>query len=210
MAAAEQSDRRGQGEDVRQAVLHWALGEAIMMEKGYYPKFIGDNPAILGREPLDQFKVALALDPDLLVAHFSLAAYYEHESIEKGSLARLQYEEALRLRPDLYQIRYLHALTWDRPGLFLNEADLNARGITVSEDQKKMPEKAIPEYLALIRDHPSYAPPYYCLADDYDWPLGNHAKAKYYYEKYLEIGKPGTHWWKRAKSIVDYMNAHPS
>jgi len=208
LAAAEKNNEHGTNGNVRLAVLHWALGQAIMMQNGYYPKFIGDNPANLGSEPMEQFQEALRLDPDLLIAHLSLAAYYEHHSVEKGSLARLQYKEALHLRPDLYQIRYLHAYTWDRPGTVLNEAELNARGFTVSEDQKRMPEKAIPEYLALVRDHPNYAPPYYCLGDDY-W-FTDKAKAKFYYEKYIELGNREGQAWKRVKSIVDYMNEHPA
>ena len=190
------------------AVLHYAIGEALMMQSGYYPKFIAENINSLNEESKNQLLAALHLNPQLLVAHFSLAAYYEHHSVEKGSLARLQYAEALRLRPDLFQIRYLHAYTWDRPGIILNEAEQNAQGFIVSEDKKKMPEKAIPEYLALIRDHPKYAPPYYCLADDY-W-FTDKAKSKYYYEKYLELGDRESNAWKRAKSIVDYMNEHPS
>lgn len=209
LAAAEQGKEHGTNGNVRLAVLHWALGQAIMMRNSYYPQFIGDNPADLGSEPSEQFQEALRLDPDLLVAHLSLAAYYEHHSVEKGSLARLQYKEALRLRPDLYQIRYLHAYTWDRPGIFLNEAELNARGFTVSEDQKRMPGKAIHEYLSLVRDHPKYAPPYYSLGDDYDL-VKDEARAKFYWQKYLELGNREGETWKRVKSIMDYMNEHPS
>ena len=208
LASAEQTDKHGHRENVSLAVLHWALGEAIMMEKGYSPKFIGDNPVDLGEEPKAQFQKALHLAPDLLIAHLSLAAYYEYHSVEQGSLARIQYQEALRLRPDLFPIRYLHAYTWDRPGTILNEAYLNARGMVVSEDKKKMPEKAIPEYLALVRDHPNYAPPYYSLGDDY-W-FTDRAKSKFYYEKYVELGNREGEAWKRVKSIVDYMNEHPS
>jgi len=210
LAAAEQGKEHGTSVNVRLAVLHWALGQAILMRNGYYPKFIADSPSILGNEPKEQFQEALGLDPDLLVAHLSLAAYYEHDSIGKGSLARTQYKEALRLRPDLYQIRYLHALNWDRPGVLMNKADIIAQGRPVTEDMDKMPQNAMPEYLALIRDHPDYAPPYYSLADDYDVPGGNKAKAKFYYEKYVELGSHETHAWKRAKGRVDYMNEHPS
>ena len=209
LAHAEKAHKGDETWSATLAVLHWALGEAIMMQRGFYPKFIGDNPADLGEEPKEQFLKALHLNPALLLAHFSLAAYYEHHSIEKGSLARLQYVEALRLRPDLFQIRYLHAYSWDRPGIILNEAEQNARGFIVPEDMKKMPEKAIHEYLALIRDHPKYAPPYYCLGDDYDL-LRDEVKAKYYWEKYLELGHREGEPWKRVKSIVDYMNEHPS
>lgn len=205
LAAAEQGKERGTNRDVRLAVLHWALGEAVMMRNGYYTKFIAQRPSILGGEPREQFQEALQLDPDLLVAYLSLAAYYEHASQEKGSLARLEYQEALRLRPNLYQIRYLHALTWDRPGILVNEAQLIKQGFHWPEDKKKMPEKAIPEYLGLIRDHPKYAPPYYCLADDY-WFIDK-TKSKFYYEKYLELGNPEGRAWKRAKSIVDALNA---
>ena len=208
LVVAKKTNERGTTGNVRLAVLHWALGQAVMMRNGYYPKFIGDNPANLGSEPMEQFQEALRLDPDLLVAHLSLAAYYEHRSVEKGSMARLQYKEALRLRPDLFPIRYLHAYTWDRPGIFLNEAELNAHGFMVSEDQKKMPEKAVAEYLALVRDHPNYAPPYYCLGDDYDI-LKDEARAKFYWQKYLELGNREGEPWKRVKSIVDYMNEHP-
>ncbi len=210
LAAAEKNNERGTNGNVRLAVLHWALGQAIMIRNGYYPKFIADSPSILGDEPREQFQEALSLDPDLLVAHLSLAAYYEHDSVGKGSLARVQYKEALRLRPDLYQIRYLHALTWDRPGILMNKEHLIKQGIPVTEDMDKMPQKAMPEYLALIRDHPNYAPPYYSLADDYDVPGGDKAKAKFYYEKYLELGNHTTDAWKRAKSNVDYMNEHPA
>jgi tetratricopeptide (TPR) repeat protein len=204
-----QANKPGHNEKRQLAVLYWALGEAVMMEKGYYPKFIGDNPTELGEEPRKQFLEALQLDPELLVAHLSLAAYYEHQSVEKGSLARLQYRESFRLRPDLFQIRYLHAYTWDRPGIILNEAVLNARGFTVSEDRKRMPEKAIAEYLALVRDHPNYAPPYYCLGDDY-YLQRDEAKAIFYWKKYLEVGNKEGEAWKRVKSTVDAMNERPS
>ena len=208
LAAAERDKKSGTNSSVRLAVLHWALGEVVMMRNGYYLKFVGDAPSILGNESREQFLEALDIDPNLLVAHLSLAAYYEHDSIGKGSLARLQYKEALRLRPDLYQIRYLHALTWDRPGVLVNKAQLVKQGAPLTEDMDKMPEKAIPEYLALIQDHPKYAPPYYILGDDY-W-FTDKAKSKFYFEKYLELGSREGHAWKRAKSIVDYMNEHPS
>lgn len=214
LLVAEQADtrgqhERGQDESVRLAVLHWALGEAIMMRNGYYPKEIGDSPSLLGDEPKQQFLDALKLDPDLLVAHFSIAAYFEHSSLGKGTLARLHYKEALRLRPDLYQLRYLYAYTWDRPGILGNKAELLARGArTFTEDDDRTPEKAIPEYLALVRDHPQYAPPYYTLGDDY-FLLNDKVKAKFYYEKYLEYGNRSGKGWKRIKKVVDDMNEHP-
>lgn len=189
------------------AVLHWALGQAIMMHNGYYPKFIGDNPNPLGPEPEQQFQTALKLDPKLLVAYLSLGAYYEHHSVEKGSLARQQYKQALHIRPDLYQIRYVHAFSWDRPGIISpeEEARESASGFPPSEDSKRMPQKAMMEYRKLIQDHPNYAPPYYCMADDL-WLMGDKTQAKEYYTRFLQLGRPNTDSWKRAKEIVDAMN----
>lgn len=189
------------------AVLHWALGQAVMIRNGYYPRFIGDNPSNLGAEPREQFLEALRRDPHLLVARLSLASYYEHHSQEKGTLARADYEKALRLRPDLFKIRYLHALTWTRPGYPgpEQEARMLAMGHPISEDHKLMPEKAVAECLALIRDYPTYPPPYYTAGDYYLWPLGDKANAKKYLSKYIEIGNPETDAWKRAKEVIAYL-----
>ncbi len=208
LSVAEQADTRGRDNSLHLAVLHWALGEAIMMRNGFYPKEIGDSPSLLGEEPKQQFLDALNLDADLLVAHLSIAAYFEHSSLGKGTLARLHYKEALRLRPDLYQLRYLYAYTWDRPGILGNKAELIARGArTFTEDDDRAPEKAIPGYLSLVRDHPTYAPPYYVLGDDY-FMLNDKVKAKFYYEKYLEYGNRSGKGWKRIKKVVDDMNEH--
>ena len=102
------------------AALNYALGDALIMKK--YPTEIGANPRELGLEPRQWLLEAIRLNPGLLEAHLALAAYYEHRSQTHGTAARHEYDVALRLRPDLYQISYLHAASWDRPGYLGNEA----------------------------------------------------------------------------------------
>lgn len=183
-------------------VLSYALGDALLRRR-YNARYIGDNPQDLGLAPEQHLLEAVRLAPDLLVAHLALAAYYEHPSQSRGTLARKQYDMALRLRPDLYQIRYLHAATWDRPGIVLNEAALTAQGFSPTEDQKKHPEKAIAECLALIEEYPNYSLPYYRVGNDYLWPIGNKAKARQYLSAYLKLGDPESAEWKRANRLVN-------
>ena len=104
------------------AILHYALGDALLTSK-YNSHFIGENPNDLGPESEVQLLEAVHLTPGVavgmkstqLLAYLALGAYYDHPSQQKGSQARFIYEQAFRIRPDLYQIRYLHAATWDRP-----------------------------------------------------------------------------------------------
>ena len=166
----------------QKAVLHYALGDAIMVSrlgKGY----VGEDPQNLGPEPKEHFLEALRLDPKLVVAHFALGIYYEHRSQMKGTLARKHYDAALALRPDLEkQIRFLHALTWDRPGYAHPQeiARQRAMGWKIPEDEMMMPEKAIAECKQLVKDFPDYWPAYERIAQDYEWPLGNKEMAAKY------------------------------
>jgi tetratricopeptide (TPR) repeat protein len=184
--------------------LNYALGDALML-RDYNTRFIGDSPHSLSPEAKTHLLESVKLEPDFLVAHLALATYYEHPSQEQGSAARREYQAALRLRPDLFQIRYLHAMTWDRPGLLLNGATLRQHGEIVPADRQMMPRRTIAECLALIHDHPDYALPYYRVGYDYLWPIGDKAKAKVYLSKYLQLGNPRTGNWQSAKSIVAAM-----
>ena len=207
IAAMEEKPNGGTDQTLHLAILHWALGVATMLGNGYYPKLMIGPASNIGEQPLQQFQEALQLDPDLLVAHLSLAAYYDHESQQQGPLARQEYEEALRLRPDLYQIRYLHAMSWDLPPVILNQSQLVAQGMVIPEGKIRREDKAREEYLSLIHDHPNYAPPYYCLGDIYS--STDRATAYKYWRKYLELGTPGTDAWIRINQIIEYADAHP-
>lgn len=182
------------------ATLHYALGDALMLEG--YINSIGAPPHDLGPEPRQQFLEAIRLKPNLLVAHLALAAYYEHDSQRHGTAARHEYDVSLQIRPDLYQIRYLHAASWDRPGYVINVSQLQANGINLSNDEKMIPEKAIAECLRLVQDYPNYPPPYYRLGSDYAFPLHDYTNAKRYLSVYTKIGDPTLEWWRYATAEV--------
>ncbi len=189
------------------AALHYALGDAMMMKN--YPTELGTNPRDLGPEPRQHLLATIRLNPGLLEAHLALAAYYEHRSQMHGTAARHEYDTASRLRPDLYQIRYLHAASWDRPGFLGNEAQLRAHGFQVSDDEKSFPERAVAECLALIHDHPNYPPPYYSLGSDYAlpmYPLHDDVRARHYLSIYAKIGDPTSPWWRYATAEVQTIN----
>ena len=189
------------------SALHYALGDAMSMKN--YPTPVGETPRDLGPEPRQHFLEAIRLKPDLLEAHLALAAYYEHGSQMQGTAARHEYDVSFHLRPDLYQIRYLHAASWDRPGFLLNEAQLRAHGIQISDDEKRFPERAVAECLNLVRDHPSYPPPYYTLGSDYAlpmYPLHDEVKAKHYLSIYAKIGDPTSPWWRYATAEIQTIN----
>lgn len=186
------------------AALHYALGDAMMMKS--YPTEIGANPRDLGSEPRQHLLEAIRLNPNLLEAHLALAAYYEHRSQMHGTAARHEYDAALRLRPDLYQILYLHAASWDRPGFLGNEAQLRAQGFQISDDEKNFPKRAVAECLALIRDHPDYPPPYYSLGSDYAGPLHDYSEARHYLSTYAKIGDPTSPWWRYATAEVQTID----
>lgn len=178
------------------AAIHYALGDALML-KNYNPRYIGDNPRSLGPEPVEQFNEALRLNPKLVVVYLALATYYEHPSQEQGTKARDDYDKALELRPDLFQIRYLHAASWDRPGYVppSEEERLRDTGYIVPADHKKMPESAISEYLSLIKNKPLYPPPYKRLGEDYAWPIGNNLLAQKYetmYNSLVQSARPSS------------------
>jgi tetratricopeptide (TPR) repeat protein len=185
------------------SALHYGLGDAMSMKN--YPTPLGERPRNLGAEPKQHFLEAIRLKPNLLEAHLALAAYYEHRLQMHGTAARHEYDVAYWLRPDLYQIRYLHAASWDRPGFLGNEAQLRAHGFRISDDEKSFPERAVAECLALIHDHPNYPPPYYTLGSDYALPmyaLHNDVKAKQYLSIYAKIGDPTSPWWRYAVAEV--------
>ena len=186
------------------AALNYALSDAMMMKN--YPIPIGVDPRDLGQAPKRRLLEAIRLKPNLLEAHLALAAYYEHRSQMHGTAARHEYEVSLRLRPDLYQIRYLHAASWDRPGFLGNEAQLRARGFQISDDEKSFPERAVAECLTLIRDHPKYAPPYYLLGSDYAGPLHDYSSARYYLSVYTKIGDPTSPWWRYATAEMQTID----
>ena len=186
------------------AALHYGLGDALMMKN--YPTPIGEAPHNLGPEPKRQLIEVIRLRPNLLEAHLALAAYYEHGSQRQGTAARREYDVCLQLRPDLYQVRYLHAASWDRPGYVLNRAQLQAQGIQLSVDEQMMPERAIAECLHLVQDYPNYAPPYYRLGSDYAFPLRDFAKAKQYLSVYAKIGDPTLGWWQYATAEVQTID----
>ena len=149
------------------AALHYALGVAIMIHNGYNSRYIGDNPSELGHEPKSQLIKALKLEPKMLVSHLALAAYYEHPSLGRYTDARREYDIALHLRPDLFKICYLHALTWSRPGYVTNKKELLKIGIKLPDDKQMIPLNTIRECLDLIHDHPEYAPPYLLVSELY-------------------------------------------
>lgn len=186
------------------AALHYGLGDALNMKN--YATPIGETPRDLGPEPKRELLEAIRLRPNLLEAHLALAAYYEHGSQRHGIAARREYDTCLRLRPDLYQVRYLHAASWDRPGYLLNGAQLQAQGIHLSVDEQMMPERAIAECLSLVQDHPDYAPSYYRLGSDYAFPMRDFVKAKHYLSVYAKIGDPTLEWWKYATAEVQTIN----
>lgn len=189
------------------ASLHYALGDALSMKN--YPTPIGANPRDLGPEPKLQLQEAIRLNPRFLEARLALAAYYEHRSQMQGTAARREYDICLRLRPDLYQIRFLHAASWDRPGFLGNEAQLRAGGILVSDDKKSFPQRAIAECLALVHDHPNYAPPYYQLGSDYAnpiYPTRNDVKARHYLAVYAKIGDPSSAWGQYATAELKTLD----
>ena len=186
------------------AVLNYALGDVVMLKNYMTP--IGTPPHDLGTEPKQHFLEAIRLHPNLLVAHLALAAYYEHDSQRHGTAARHEYDISLRLRTDLYQISYLHAASWDRPGYVLNRAQLQAQGVQLSADQQMMPERAIAECSALVRNHPSYAPPYYRMGSDYAFPLRDFANARHYLSVYAKIGDPTSDWWQYATAEVQTID----
>jgi len=182
--------------DAYLAALHYALGDVVMMKN--YPNPIGTPARDLGPEPRRQLLEAIRLNPRLLEAHLALGAYYEHASQEHGTAARREYDICSQLRPDVYQTRYLHAASWDRPGFLANEAQLRSRGFQIPNDEKMMPDEAIPECLALTHDHPNYAPPYYRLGSDYAFPKRDFARARHYLFIYSKIGDPTSPWWRYA------------
>lgn len=189
------------------ASLHYALGDALSMKN--YPTAIGANPRDLGLEPKQQLQEAIRLNPRFLEARLALAAYYEHRSQMQGTAARREYETCLRLRPDLYQIRFLHAASWDRPGFLGNEAQLRVSGISVSDDEKSFPQRAIAECVALVHDHPDYAPPYYQLGSDYAnpiYPTRNDVKARHYLAVYAKIGDPSSAWGQYATAEIQTLD----
>lgn len=189
------------------ASLHYALGDALSMKN--YPTPIGANPRDLGPEPSQQLQEAIRLNPRFLEARLALAAYYEHRSQMQGTAARREYETCLHLRPDLYQIRFLHAASWDRPGFLGNEAQLRAAGSPVSNDEKSFPQRAIAECLALVHDHPNYAPPYYQLGNDYAnpiYPTRNDVKARHYLAVYAKIGDPSSDWGQYATAELKTLD----
>jgi len=189
------------------AALNYALGDALMMKN--YPIPIGIDPRDLGQEPRRRLLEAIRLNPNLLEAHLALAAYYEHRSQMHGTAARHEYDVALRLRPDLYQIRYLHAASWDRPGYLGNEAQLRARGFQISDDEKSFPERAVAECLNLTRNHPDYSPPYYTLGSDYVLPMysiHDDVKARHYFSIYAKIGDRTSSWWQYAAAEAQRLN----
>lgn len=189
------------------AALNYALGDAMSMKN--YPTSIGEAPRDLGPEPRQHLLEAIRLNPRLLEAHLALAAYYEHRSQMHGTAARHEYDVALRLRPDLYQIRYLHAASWDRPGYLGNEAQLRARGFQISDDEKSFPERAVAECLRLVSDQPNYPPPYYSLGSDYALPmysLHDDVKARHYLSIYARIGDPTSPWWRYATAEVQTLD----
>ncbi len=189
------------------AALHYGLGDALTMKN--YATPIGETPYDLGPEPKQQLIEAIRLRPNLLEAHLALAAYYEHGSQRQGTAARREYDVCLRLRPDLYQVRYLHAASWDRPGFLLNEAQLAGRGFSITDDEKSMPQRAVSECLSLIQDHPDYPPPYYKLGSDYAdprYPIHNDIQAKQYLSVYAKIGDPTLEWWQYATAEVQTID----
>lgn len=167
------------------AALEYALGDALMAARGERA-WVAAPRHDLGPEPEEHLKAALRLSPRMLVAHLSLAAYYDYQAGphgSRGSLARKEYVAAIALRPDLAcELRFLHALTWSRPGDVSQRevARLRAQGLELPDDQKMLPEKTIAECQALIRDFPEYGPAYQKIADLYQWPLGNKAMAEKY------------------------------
>lgn len=190
----------GSVSDTYRAALHYGLGDALTMKN--YATPIGETPRDLGPEPKRQLLEAIRLRPNLLEAHLALAAYYEHGSQRHGTAARREYDICLRLRPDLYQVRYLHAASWDRPGYILNRAQLQAQGVQLSVDEQMMPGKAISECLALVHDYPKYSPPYYRLGSDYAFPMRDLANARRYLSVYAKIGDPTLEWWQYATAEV--------
>lgn len=160
-----------------QAVLHYALGDALETYRaGPGMIYSGWKTPALGPEPRRHLEEALRLDPGLLAAHLALAAYHEFPSQHDGTAARRQYEAALRLRPDLApRIRLLHARTWRRAGYVKPEEyrRLLRQGMRVREDWMCMPGKAIAECKAIVRDFPDFALAYEEIASNYRWPTGN-------------------------------------
>lgn len=199
--------RAGSVSSAYRAALHYGLGDALNMKN--YATPIGETPRDLGPEPKRQLLEAIHLRPNLLEAHLALAAYYEHGSQRQGTAARREYDVCLRLRPDLYQVRYLHAASWDRPGFLLNEAQLVGRGFSIPDDEKSIPQKAVAECLSLVQDHPNYSPPYYKLGSDYAdprYPIHNDAQARHYLFVYAEIGDPTLEWWQYATAEVQTID----